>query len=183
MASNQEMPWTSIQAFKRVLPRLGGDRKQVLEWLIDYTNAVGQPPTARELDTWVTNHGLSAASDIVRKVGRRLGELRVKDNAIHKGVTRKCGKTTYDATTWVLGPPSGEEVNQFEPEVVKGYDAQIYVLDVNYGWAERSLRMVSSETDCEGLQDEVLDTYLRAHPEEQGKAHQVWLFSYEEVEA
>lgn len=97
------MQWTSLEAYREILPHLKGMRLRTLEALLHYVNAQGRGPTGQELEAY-------APQSLGAQPGRlkRLGELADHFNAVHRAGVRTCTITGRPVFVWMPGPGDGE---------------------------------------------------------------------------
>lgn len=96
--------WTSMNAFRSILPVITQKQNEVLTALIEFTVQRGKPPTAMELTKFM---GRSQRDTVLP----RLNELRQERNACHHLDRRKCESTGNPAVTWGLGPEPGKTLD------------------------------------------------------------------------
>jgi hypothetical protein len=95
--SKKRIPWTSIEAYRSIMPSLTHRRRQVLKLLLKWFELHKEAPTGQELE----------AAGFVTGSWKRLPEL-AESNVIHRGPARKCAVTNTRACTWELGPADDE---------------------------------------------------------------------------
>lgn len=109
-------PWTSILAYRRLLPTLTARRRETLKNLLRFHDVNKFWPTGQELE----------AASFFSGVWKRLSELADEHHCIHRGPRRRCNVTGSLADTWIAGP--GEGKDPAELPVDEGLQRRLAVL-------------------------------------------------------